>query len=363
MAEGPNGKELAKFGDLVDTARFAIGDDMADELLKCAKIDLRKAKIMLHGTMSGMCPRAVRLMEIVATGDIDAVVEYLEWASMYWSTWRKGRNEYDSTLFCDLTTKHLFRSERGDKQTRLLTIRALFDLFGPVQRCNFFMGSYCAQIANKAGELHPVVAAALCPIDPRAFLDALGVPGFDAEFDITPVIVKAIEQGADDVVCGLVRSGYKFNLFSCFCACVNTCDLAMLKMVFEESKPEPSHLNLMLKFSVNEKLVEVVDLLLEMGVSPNHRFGRAGNTMLMVAVCRNCPDIMSLLIAAGANINSRKYKMTTALHIAAYHGYVECVRVLLAQPGLEKNPKRTSGATPLDEAERRGNSEVVDLLT
>jgi hypothetical protein len=64
--------------------------------------------------------------------------------------------------------------------------------------------------------------------------------------------------------------------------------------------------------------------------------------------------IAVMLIARGADVNARERSGCTPLHIAAYRGYAEAVKVLLAH-GADPTLKCADGQTPLAYArERRG---------
>ena len=52
----------------------------------------------------------------------------------------------------------------------------------------------------------------------------------------------------------------------------------------------------------------------------------------------------------------------TPLHVAALNGYTEIVRLLLAQPGIDKTLKNNDGKTAQDLALEKGFAEIVELL-
>ena len=52
----------------------------------------------------------------------------------------------------------------------------------------------------------------------------------------------------------------------------------------------------------------------------------------------------------------------TPLHVAALNGYTEIVRLLLAQPGIDKTLKNNDGKTALDLAQEKGLTEIAELL-
>ena len=50
------------------------------------------------------------------------------------------------------------------------------------------------------------------------------------------------------------------------------------------------------------------------------------------------------------------------MHIAAYRGKVEVVRLLLSQPGLDINTADNDGDSPLSGAKEKGHTEIVEML-
>lgn len=52
----------------------------------------------------------------------------------------------------------------------------------------------------------------------------------------------------------------------------------------------------------------------------------------------------------------------TLLHIAAANGHLECVRVLLACPGVDVSAKDKGGQTTLELAEKYGHNDIAALL-
>lgn len=75
----------------------------------------------------------------------------------------------------------------------------------------------------------------------------------------------------------------------------------------------------------------------------------AGRTLLHAAadLTEDCPEIVRLLIEAGAPVNAGYGEgQTTALHLAAHHGHAETVRALL-EAGADVNARASYGRTPL----------------
>lgn len=73
-------------------------------------------------------------------------------------------------------------------------------------------------------------------------------------------------------------------------------------------------------------------------------------------------EVATVLVEAGANKEARtNWGGGTPLHVAAMNGKAEVVTVLL-QAGANKEAKDNNGGTPLEYAQMKGHSAVVDLL-
>merc|ERR1719210_1472798 len=65
--------------------------------------------------------------------------------------------------------------------------------------------------------------------------------------------------------------------------------------------------------------------------------------------------------ASGLTVNSSDYDHRSALHLAASEGSLECAK-LLVKKGADVNAKDRWNGTPLDDAVRSNNKEVMDYL-
>ncbi|MBR2127063.1 MAG: ankyrin repeat domain-containing protein [Akkermansia sp.] len=83
---------------------------------------------------------------------------------------------------------------------------------------------------------------------------------------------------------------------------------------------------------------------------------------ILDAASDNNPEQLTLLIAAGADVNKGDESERTPLLLAAERGYTECVRLLLAAPGIDVNKADKDGETPLYWAACYGRTECVKLL-
>ncbi|KAJ3568871.1 hypothetical protein NPX13_g6271 [Xylaria arbuscula] len=73
-------------------------------------------------------------------------------------------------------------------------------------------------------------------------------------------------------------------------------------------------------------------------------------------------QIIAILLKAGANPNHNAAETQTALIIAAAHGYIECVALLLESGRCDVNLKGKYGATALSFAAGNGHYDVVECL-
>ena len=89
-----------------------------------------------------------------------------------------------------------------------------------------------------------------------------------------------------------------------------------------------------------------------------------GSTPLHEAVRNNRKEIVELLIAEGANVNTRDRSGETALYQAAHMGYLELCKLLINN-GADLNistSKITMGHSPLYFAIRNRHADVAELL-
>jgi len=99
--------------------------------------------------------------------------------------------------------------------------------------------------------------------------------------------------------------------------------------------------------------------LIEGGADVNRRTPY-GTTPLDRAVGAGFKDIVVLLIAKGANVNTKDNWDWTPLHSAVY-GHKDIVELLIAK-GADVNARDAEGRTPLSYAKEEGHTEIVELL-
>ncbi|XP_035661928.1 ankyrin-3-like [Branchiostoma floridae] len=76
----------------------------------------------------------------------------------------------------------------------------------------------------------------------------------------------------------------------------------------------------------------------------------------------NCAAVVTILIRKGANLAAEKDHFTP-LHLAAEHGLVNVVKLLVEAGADIRAETPNTGLTPLDMAEHGGNQEIIDNLT
>jgi len=113
--------------------------------------------------------------------------------------------------------------------------------------------------------------------------------------------------------------------------------------------------------AVARKRAGLVKLLISKGADVN-AVDNDGQTMLYRAVVDNSVEIAKLLLTAKANvILSNDDKENSLLNTAVTYNYTEMVRLLL-QNGADANTKNEYGETPLYQAVKEDNVELVKLL-
>jgi len=108
--------------------------------------------------------------------------------------------------------------------------------------------------------------------------------------------------------------------------------------------------------------IEVVQLLLDRGASPDRRGGNhVVHTALGISCENGYTDIARLLIERGADVNKTNTDERTPLHKTAIKGRPDTARLLLDH-GAKANTKDLWGYTPLHLACQPGRPDVVRVL-
>ena len=105
--------------------------------------------------------------------------------------------------------------------------------------------------------------------------------------------------------------------------------------------------------------IRVVSLLLEAGASAN-AMDHTGFSVLMMACGRNNLDILSKLIAAGADVHWSDAK-STPLHEAAKYNFSEGIRCLVLN-GADITRRDSLGEIPEQIAEKNGFEDSISVL-
>ena len=93
---------------------------------------------------------------------------------------------------------------------------------------------------------------------------------------------------------------------------------------------------------------------------------RYGQTALMIASMRGCPDLVRLLVQSGAKFDTTAKYNLSALMLAVINGHTEIVRIL-TEAGADLKLRGTgpvgfAGKTALELAEQAGRDEIVQVL-
>ena len=107
--------------------------------------------------------------------------------------------------------------------------------------------------------------------------------------------------------------------------------------------------------------LEVVSLLLARGANVNAQCGVHGNTPLTAALREGHLEITSLLLDRGADVNAQERDGDTPLIIAVDKGHLEFARLLLDRRAVV-NAQGQFGGTPLTAAISEGHLEFARLL-
>ena len=114
-----------------------------------------------------------------------------------------------------------------------------------------------------------------------------------------------------------------------------------------------------LDVAVQQAQVDMVELLLAKGAKVH------GQEMAQAASARipkHSLAMITALLKAGADVNSRDEYGATALSRASYRGNQDLVQLLLAQPGIKLDRTNVDGETALMMAAENGHAEIVEML-
>ena len=106
--------------------------------------------------------------------------------------------------------------------------------------------------------------------------------------------------------------------------------------------------------------LDKMKLLIQKGANVNAE--ESGETPLLKAIKTNQPQVVLLLLEAGANVNQTTKNGNNPLQTAVDYGQVEIVQLLLKQPNIQINQIDSDGNTVLMEAAKAGQLEMVQAL-
>jgi ankyrin repeat protein len=119
-----------------------------------------------------------------------------------------------------------------------------------------------------------------------------------------------------------------------------------------------------LSFAMLGGQTQVVELLLAWHADPNAPMDARleySETPLQYAAQSGNMRMVSVLIAGGAQLNTKGPKGRTPLHAAVASGHLDMLRLLL-ENGADLNVRDAEGASPLDDAVWRGSLDAVAIL-
>ncbi len=108
------------------------------------------------------------------------------------------------------------------------------------------------------------------------------------------------------------------------------------------------------------KVRSVIELLLAGGADVNSK-GPGERTLLIEAASAGLKDAVELLLDNGANMHARDSSGWTALHYACWKNHREVAEFLIDK-GAVVNAREKEGKTPMAVAKKEGHNEIVELL-
>ena len=138
-------------------------------------------------------------------------------------------------------------------------------------------------------------------------------------------------------------------------------DLQMVLLHFSSASVEEVEA---LHAAVTQNLTSQVEEILYRPQNPDLTRGNKGETPLYVAAERGHPEVVRLLLEAGASTDEicGRWTRLTPLGVAAREGHVQIVQMLLAAGASEHKASLDREASPLYLASLRGHADVARLL-
>ena len=191
--------------------------------------------------------------------------------------------------------------------------------------------------------------------------------GYDATF-AAPIFRVAVAPGRsvssdmtdqEQAKIGLRNAGLAFDEET-FTRKVQNGDAGAVALFLNAGMPAVVHGRQAIWTAIEFKHPEVVKILIDAGANVNES-GEYGQTMVMLASDHKNLQILNQLIAAGADVNRANDYKITPLASAAEQGNKEIVEALL-KAGANVNARNTYGGTALQVAVLRGYTDIVKIL-
>jgi ankyrin repeat protein len=178
-------------------------------------------------------------------------------------------------------------------------------------------------------------------------------------------ILHATKQGDNPTVINLLRRGMDVNTtdtegMSLLMIAAENNNLELLRFLLDNrvnAQRRNRHGDTALMIAALRGHIEVVRLMLDRKVDPNH----PGWNALHYAAFENRSAIISLLLAAGAEINALAPNRQTALMFATKNGHQDTVRVLVGS-GADLAHEDPQEGTALAMAKKAGHTDIAQFL-
>lgn len=175
-----------------------------------------------------------------------------------------------------------------------------------------------------------------------------------------PDIRTAIEDGNGKVVSAHLIIG-ETDLNEALCDCIKAGRNQYVKLLLASGKIDvnkKTYFGTPLTLALSNDNMECAKLLL---AAPD--FDTDAYDPITLAIVSNDIDTVKKLIASGADVNSTKSDGYTPLYWAVNYKMTECVKLLLAAPGINVNmPNGMHESTALYVAADQGNAEYLKML-
>ncbi len=184
--------------------------------------------------------------------------------------------------------------------------------------------------------------------------DMLSNAAWHGRTDIARLVIEEYKLSADRIYPYL---GYYLFDFCAAGQAVNGGHIETLKFLISQGASIPESA---IYQAAENGHHEMVRFLADHKIDPN--FTALEETALVKAACQRDLPMVEILLSLGADINAGKdTENWTALHWAATNGHIEMVRLLVAH-GAEVNTKIGGWLTPLELACRKRQDDVINFL-